>query len=174
MARCLTTIMAAWCGVAAISSPRPTPISGRKSAIRQSGYAGNNLACGDCHLEAGTKKFGLPIFGLYDEFPKYSARAGAEITIEERVNSCMTRSMNGRAMPHRMRAADAGILESTSVRPDRRAGNAEREVRQHERANAYSEIVNRKRQNDQMRGQETQEHCDPLRKCMPDWSERDR
>ena len=29
-------------------------------------YAGNNLACGDCHLEAGTKRFGLPIFGLYD------------------------------------------------------------------------------------------------------------
>jgi thiosulfate dehydrogenase len=62
-------------------------------------YAGNNLACGNCHLEAGTKKFGLPIFGLYDEFPRYNARSGAEITIEERVNSCMTRSLNGRAIP---------------------------------------------------------------------------
>jgi len=61
-------------------------------------YAGNNLACGNCHLEAGTKKFGLPIFGLFGEFPHYSARTGAEITIEERVNSCMTRSMNGRAL----------------------------------------------------------------------------
>jgi thiosulfate dehydrogenase len=45
-------------------------------------YAGNNLACGNCHLEAGTKRFGLPIFGLYDAFPRYSAREGAEITIE--------------------------------------------------------------------------------------------
>ena len=63
-------------------------------------YAGNNLACGNCHLEAGTKKFGLPLFGLFGEFPRYSARSGAEISIEERVNSCMTRSMNGRAMPH--------------------------------------------------------------------------
>jgi thiosulfate dehydrogenase len=62
-------------------------------------YAGNNLACSNCHLQAGTKKFGIPIFGLYEEFPQYSARAGAEITIEERVNSCMERSMNGRAMP---------------------------------------------------------------------------
>ena len=60
-------------------------------------FAGNNLACGNCHLEAGTKRFGLPIFGLYNAFPRYSARAGAEITIEERVNSCVTRSMNGRA-----------------------------------------------------------------------------
>jgi thiosulfate dehydrogenase len=63
-------------------------------------YAGNNLACGNCHLEAGTKRFGLPVFGLYDAFPRYSARAGAVITIEERVNSCMTRSMNGRSIPN--------------------------------------------------------------------------
>jgi thiosulfate dehydrogenase len=63
-------------------------------------FAGNNLACGNCHLEAGTKKFGLPIFGLFGEFPKYSARSGADISIEDRVNSCMTRSMNGRAMPN--------------------------------------------------------------------------
>lgn len=62
-------------------------------------YAGNNLACGSCHLRAGTKKFGLPIFGLYGEFPLYSTRAGADITIQERLNECMMRSMNGRAIP---------------------------------------------------------------------------
>jgi thiosulfate dehydrogenase len=67
---------------------------------RSKRYAGNNLACGNCHLEAGTKRFGLPVFGLYDAFPRYSARAGAVITIEERVNSCMTRSMNGRSIPN--------------------------------------------------------------------------
>lgn len=62
-------------------------------------YAGNNLACTNCHLQAGTKKFGLPLFGLFGQFPQYSARSGTEISIEDRVNSCMTRSMNGRAMP---------------------------------------------------------------------------
>lgn len=62
-------------------------------------FAGNNLACSNCHLEAGTKKFGLPIFGLFGLFPQYSARLGAEITIEDRVNSCMVRSMNGRELP---------------------------------------------------------------------------
>lgn len=62
-------------------------------------YAGNNLACTNCHLQAGTKKFGLPLFGLWGDFPKYSARIGADISIEDRVNACMTRSMNGRAMP---------------------------------------------------------------------------
>jgi thiosulfate dehydrogenase len=61
-------------------------------------FAGNNLACGNCHLEAGTKKFGIPLFGLFGEFPMYSARLGAEISIEDRLNACMTRSMNGRAL----------------------------------------------------------------------------
>src|SRR5215208_2687092 len=63
-------------------------------------YAGNNLACSNCHLQAGTRKFGLPLFGLFGAFPQYSARAAAEITIEDRLNSCMTRSMNGRVLPN--------------------------------------------------------------------------
>src|ERR1700757_3064129 len=62
-------------------------------------FAGNNLACSNCHLQAGTKKFGLPLFGLYGDFPQYSARSGDEISIEDRINSCMTRSLNGRPLP---------------------------------------------------------------------------
>lgn len=62
-------------------------------------YAGNNLACGNCHLMAGTKKFGIPLFGLFGDFPQYSARSGRDISLEDRINACMTRSMNGRAMP---------------------------------------------------------------------------
>jgi thiosulfate dehydrogenase len=84
-------------------------------------YAGNNLACSNCHLQAGTKKFGLPIFGLFELFPQYSARVGAEISIENRVNSCMLRSMNGRALPEdgaEMRAIVAYIkFLSTGVPP---------------------------------------------------------
>lgn len=87
-------------------------------------YAGNNLACTNCHLAAGTKKFGLPLFGLYDDFPQYSARAGADISIEDRVNSCMTRSMNGRPMPAEspeMQAIVAYIkFLSSGVAPGRR------------------------------------------------------
>jgi len=63
-------------------------------------FAGNNLACTNCHLSGGTKKFGLPLFGIYNDFPAYSARIGAPISIEDRLNSCMTRSMNGRALPN--------------------------------------------------------------------------
>src|SRR5215510_11318478 len=63
-------------------------------------FAGNNLACTNCHLDGGTKKFGIPLFGIYGDFPAYSARIGAPISIEDRINSCMTRSMNGRALPN--------------------------------------------------------------------------
>jgi thiosulfate dehydrogenase len=87
-------------------------------------YAGNNLACANCHLQAGTKKFGLPLFGLYDDFPQYSARAGGEISIEDRINSCMTRSMNGRPLPNdapEMQAIVAYIkFLSTGVSRDQR------------------------------------------------------
>jgi thiosulfate dehydrogenase len=85
-------------------------------------YAGNNLACANCHLEAGTKKFGLPLFGLYGDFPQYSARSGGEISIEDRINSCMTRSMNGRPLPAdapEMQAMVAYIkFLSSGVAPD--------------------------------------------------------
>ena len=95
-------------------------------------YAGNNLSCSNCHLDAGKKKFGLPIFGLFELFPQYSARLGAEITIEDRVNSCMTRSMNGRDLPNdspEMQAIVAYIkflstgVPSGTVLPGLGAGN---------------------------------------------------
>jgi thiosulfate dehydrogenase len=72
---------------------------GPEVADRSKRFAGNNLACGNCHLQAGTKKFGIPLFGLLGEYPRYSARSGAPVTIEDRFNACMTRSMNGRPLP---------------------------------------------------------------------------
>jgi thiosulfate dehydrogenase len=72
-------------------------------------YAGNNLACTNCHLSAGTTKFGLPLFGLFGDFPQYSARSGGAISIEDRLNSCMTRSMNGRPLPENSQEMQAMV-----------------------------------------------------------------
>ena len=84
-------------------------------------YAGNNLACTNCHLNAGTKKFGIPLWGLWDEFPQYSKRSGTDISIEDRINSCMSRSMNGKQLPvdsPEMQAFTAYIkFLSTDVKP---------------------------------------------------------
>jgi thiosulfate dehydrogenase len=61
-------------------------------------HAGNNLSCQNCHLEAGTKKFALPFVGVFGDFPQYLARMGEVGTIEDRINGCMTRSMNGTSL----------------------------------------------------------------------------
>ena len=62
-------------------------------------YAGNNLTCQNCHLEAGTKQFGLPFVGVFADFPQYRGREGKVGSLEDRINGCMERSMNGRALP---------------------------------------------------------------------------
>jgi thiosulfate dehydrogenase len=62
-------------------------------------YAGNNLSCQSCHSQAGTKQFGLPFQGVFADFPNYRARSGTVGTIEDRINGCMARSMNGRKLP---------------------------------------------------------------------------
>jgi thiosulfate dehydrogenase len=62
-------------------------------------YAGNNLNCQNCHLEAATKEFGLPFQGVYADFPNYRARSGTVGTIEDRIQGCMVRSMNGQQLP---------------------------------------------------------------------------
>jgi len=49
-------------------------------------YAGNNLACKNCHLLNGTKKFGLPL-------------AGASGPLPDKVNSCLVANLNGRPLP---------------------------------------------------------------------------
>ncbi|MCJ8143767.1 c-type cytochrome [Ancylobacter sp. A5.8] len=65
----------------------------------QARYAGNNLACANCHLAAGLKKFGLPLVAASADYPAYSTRSGEVASLFDRVNQCMRRSMNGRPMP---------------------------------------------------------------------------
>ena len=62
-------------------------------------YAGNNLTCQNCHLDAGTKPYGGTFVGTYAAFPQYGARGDSIGTLADRINGCMTRSMNGKALP---------------------------------------------------------------------------
>ena len=75
-------------------------------------YSGNGLECQSCHLDAGNKKFGLPLAGVWGLFPQFIGRENEVRTLEERINGCMERSMNGRALPldsHEMKAMLAYI-----------------------------------------------------------------
>ncbi len=61
--------------------------------------AGNNLSCTNCHLRAGTQAGSGSWVGVVDRFPQFRGRSNQQGTIEDRINGCMERSMNGRKMP---------------------------------------------------------------------------
>jgi thiosulfate dehydrogenase len=62
-------------------------------------FAGNRLACNNCHLYSGTKAFSASLIGIINRFPQFRGRENKIGTIEERINGCMERSMNGRTLP---------------------------------------------------------------------------
>ncbi|HEY2228286.1 MAG TPA: c-type cytochrome [Xanthobacteraceae bacterium] len=62
-------------------------------------YSGNNLTCQNCHLKAGAQPYAMPLVGVWGQFPQYRGREGEVGTLEDRINGCMERSMNGRALP---------------------------------------------------------------------------
>lgn len=85
-------------------------------------FAGNNLACANCHLEAGLKKFGLPLVSASADYPAYSTRSGEVASLFDRVNQCMRRSLNGRPMPESARPMQAILaylkVLSSHIPPD--------------------------------------------------------
>jgi len=62
-------------------------------------YAGGNLRCASCHLNAGLTANAIPLTAVQARFPKYMDRTGAVILLADRVNYCFTRSLAGRAIP---------------------------------------------------------------------------
>ncbi len=60
---------------------------------------GDALDCNSCHLDGGTIAKASPYFGVVTLFPVYNKRAGRVITIEDRLNGCFQRSMNGAPLP---------------------------------------------------------------------------
>jgi thiosulfate dehydrogenase len=62
-------------------------------------YTGNGLECTNCHIKAGTARFAIPLVGIYQHYPAFSARTESMQTLADRVNDCMQRSMNGRPLP---------------------------------------------------------------------------
>jgi thiosulfate dehydrogenase len=58
-----------------------------------------SLSCANCHIGDGTVRDAMPLVGSYARFPQYRARSGQVDVIEDRINDCFERSMNGVALP---------------------------------------------------------------------------
>ena len=62
-------------------------------------YAGNTLSCTNCHLNGGTLSGSASWIGILDRFPQFRGRENRIGTIEDRINGCLERSMNGIPLP---------------------------------------------------------------------------
>ena len=67
------------------------------------GYAGDKLSCTNCHFAGGNTTGGvggsISLAGIAAVYPNYNKRSETVITLEQRINSCFERSMNGKALP---------------------------------------------------------------------------
>lgn len=70
---------------------------GKSASDPQKRYAGNDLACMNCHLDAGLRPFAAPFVSTFATFPMLAD--DQVLTLRERINGCMRRSMNGKELP---------------------------------------------------------------------------
>jgi len=59
---------------------------------------GDALNCDSCHLNGGSVPNASPYLGMAVKYPRYNPRAGRPVTLEERLNGCLLRSMNGKPL----------------------------------------------------------------------------
>lgn len=85
-----------------------TPVHiGRSAPVEAMRYAGNDLACKNCHLDGGRRAYAAPFVSTFSSFPMISD--DRYLSLPDRINGCMTRSMNGRELPHDSREMEAFV-----------------------------------------------------------------
>lgn len=62
-------------------------------------YLNNKMNCGNCHLDAGTRPYGLNYFSSHARYPQYRGRENKILSLADRVNNCIERPHHGKAMP---------------------------------------------------------------------------
>jgi thiosulfate dehydrogenase len=66
-------------------------------------FVGSNLNCTSCHLDEGRRGTAAPLTGTFARYPRYIERTGAVVSMEDRINYCMTRSLAGTRLPNESR-----------------------------------------------------------------------
>jgi thiosulfate dehydrogenase len=61
-------------------------------------FMNSRLACASCHIGAGQEPGNLSLAVAITKYPRLSPRSNSNETIQDRINGCMTRSMNGRKL----------------------------------------------------------------------------
>jgi thiosulfate dehydrogenase len=87
-----------------VNTPRHVGKNATDPAMR---YAGNDLSCQNCHLNAGLQPFAAPYVSTFATFPMMVD--DQVLTLTDRINGCMRRSLNGRDLPSEGREMEAII-----------------------------------------------------------------
>lgn len=74
-----------------------------------SAYSGSALNCTSCHLDGGRTRWAAPWVGIWGVFPEYRSRNAKVNALQDRINDCFERSLNGRPLPAESREM-IGIL----------------------------------------------------------------
>ena len=87
-----------------VNTPRHIGKNATDPALR---LAGNDLACQSCHLNAGLQPFAAPFVSTFASYPMLVD--DQVLTLTDRINGCMRRSMNGKDLPSESREMEALI-----------------------------------------------------------------
>lgn len=69
----------------------------------------NGMNCQNCHLKGGKKHFGNNFSAVASTYPKFRDRSGTLEHVEKRVNDCIERSLNGKALDEQSREMKAFV-----------------------------------------------------------------
>jgi thiosulfate dehydrogenase len=81
-------------------------------------FSGNDLSCGDCHLNGGQREKALPLVGVAGVFPEFNKRAGRKFSLDDRITGCFLRSMNATGAPAMVSAHAGGGADAGSGDPE--------------------------------------------------------
>jgi len=96
-------------------------------------HMNNRLACASCHIGAGVEPGNLSLATAFSKYPRISPRSGGNETIQERINGCMMRSMNGRALEEKSPEM-AAMVAYLKFLADQDAGTGAAQKKAHESA----------------------------------------
>lgn len=86
---------------------------------------GNELSCQSCHADGGLS-VSSSLVGVAADYPQYRPRENVTFTLEDRVNGCMIRSMNGEMIDYDSEEMRGMIAYMTHLSEGYEIGTAER------------------------------------------------
>ncbi|PTQ54664.1 MAG: Cytochrome c family protein [Hydrogenibacillus schlegelii] len=103
-------------------------------------YVGNDLSCSSCHAGGGMDDTS-PYLGVAAVFPQYISRSGKVLTLEDRINGCFMRSMNGKPLPYNSDEMRAMVAYLTFISEGVPIGIKERPWIVKNRVEAYRDMT---------------------------------